>query len=136
MGTRSVSKPKASFPHSLRLAKQPACTRAARQHSPGDTGELVRHGNNDDDVLVCPGVQSIEPGSNGDAFALDPQHRRSRPVDQDFAQVAVASLADTEQLRLATGRVLPWHDAEPGGELPALCETLRRCQLPQQWLSR
>ena len=43
-------------------------------------------------------------------------------MNQDLAQVAVAPLADAEQLRLASGGILPWHNAQPGGELPALAE--------------
>jgi hypothetical protein len=40
-------------------------------------------------------------------------------VNQDPAQVLVASLTDAKQLRLAAGRVLTWHDAEPRCELSA-----------------
>ena len=39
--------------------------------------------------------------------------------DQELAQIAVAHLADPSKARLAAARVLPRHEAEPGGEVPA-----------------
>ena len=68
------------------------------------------------------GVQSVKPGSDRYAFTLDPQHGRSCAVDEDFSQIDVASLADAEQLSLTSGRILPWNNAEPGGELPTPAE--------------
>ena len=47
---------------------------------------------------------------------------RSGAVDQDLAKVNVASLTDAEQLGLVSGRVLPQHNAQPRGELPALAK--------------
>ena len=40
-------------------------------------------------------------------------------MDQNLAEVHVAALADAEQLRLASGRVLAWDDAEPRSKVPA-----------------
>ena len=42
---------------------------------------------------------------------------RARSMDQLSAQVFVAALADTEQLRLAAGRELTGNQAEPRGEI-------------------
>lgn len=38
-------------------------------------------------------------------------------MDQNLAQIDVASLADAEQLRLASGGILPWHDPKPISEV-------------------
>ena len=43
-------------------------------------------------------------------------------MDQDLTQLGVAALGDTKQLRLATGRVLPWHEPEPRCEVSPLAE--------------
>jgi hypothetical protein len=43
-------------------------------------------------------------------------------VNQDFAPVDVAALADAEPLRLACSRVLSWHESKSCCELPALVE--------------
>jgi len=43
-------------------------------------------------------------------------------MDQDLTQIGVAALADPKQLRLATGRVLPWHEPEPRREVSPLAE--------------
>jgi hypothetical protein len=42
------------------------------------------------DVLVCPEVKCIKPGSDWRSVALDPQHGRSGTMDQDLAQVVAA----------------------------------------------
>src|SRR6266568_9452176 len=39
------------------------------------------------------------------------------PWNQHATQIDVATLADAEQLLLAPGGVLPWHHANPGGEV-------------------
>ena len=43
-------------------------------------------------------------------------------MNQDLPQVDVAAFTDAEQLRLTSGRVLAWHNAQPRGEVPALAE--------------
>ena len=43
-------------------------------------------------------------------------------MDQDLAQIDVASLADAEQLRLASGGVLARYDTEPCCEVSSLAE--------------
>src|SRR5260370_38934165 len=78
---------------------------AAGEHSPGDAGQLVGHGDYDD-VLVRSGVERIEPRSNRCSVALDMQYRSSRAVNQDPAQVRVAPFTDAKHLRLTAGRVL------------------------------
>ena len=56
--------------------------------------------------------------SYGRSVPLDAQYGCSCAMDQDLAQVQVIALAHTEQVRLAFGRVLLRHDAEPCSELP------------------
>ena len=87
-----ASKPEASFPRLCWYAGRPVVV-AAGQYSPSGAGELVGHGN-DDDVLVSPGVEPVEPGSNRCSISLDTQHGCSSAMDQDLAQVDVAALAD------------------------------------------
>jgi hypothetical protein len=41
---------------------------------------------------------------------LDAQHGGSCAVNQNLTQVDVAALADAEQLRFTSSRVLAWHD--------------------------
>jgi hypothetical protein len=43
-------------------------------------------------------------------------------MDQDLAQVDAAALTDAKQLRLTSGRVLPWHDPQPCSEVSPLAE--------------
>jgi hypothetical protein len=38
-------------------------------------------------------------------------------MDQHATQIDVAALADAEQLLLASGGVLPWHDSKPSSEV-------------------
>jgi|SRR6187402_3113425 len=44
---------------------------------------------------------------------------------QDPAKVDVAALTDAEQLRLTSGRILTWHDAEARCELSPLAKRRR-----------
>src|SRR5215207_2424213 len=46
----------------------------------------------------------------------------SRALDELLAQVAIAAGADAQQFRPATARVLPRHQPDPGGEVPAAAE--------------
>jgi hypothetical protein len=50
-------------------------------------------------------------------------------MSQDLAQVHVSPLADAQQLRLVSSRVLAWNDAEPCGKLSAL---RKAAPLPRQ----
>jgi hypothetical protein len=61
-------------------------------------------------------------GSDWCSISLDPQHGSSCTMDQSLAQIDVAPLADAEQLRLASGGILPWHDTEPCSEVSRLTE--------------
>ena len=94
---------------------------SARQHGPCDACQLVRHGDYDD-VLGCSGIESIQPGSDGRSISLDAQHGSSCAMNQHLAQIDVPPLADAEQLRLASGGVLAWHDTKPCCEVSPLAE--------------
>ena len=90
VGARGAFKPQASFPHDFRPARLQACTRfrsTARLRRCGQACSPWQRRRS-----VCSGVQSIQPGSDGHAFALDPPHSCSGTMDRDFAQVAVARL--------------------------------------------
>ena len=83
---------------------------------PSDAGVLVRerHGS---DVLVAPIKQPLKPPIRGVGPAFGNPHHRTRPVDQQRAQVNVPALADPKECFLAAARVLPGHEPEEGGEL-------------------
>jgi hypothetical protein len=51
--------------------------------------------------------------------------RGARPVNQLFAQILVATLADSEQPRLAPGSELPRNQAQSCGEIATVVETFR-----------
>ncbi len=76
------------------LARPSVGSRYRWRVPPGGPCELVGHGHYDD-VLMGPGIQSIEPGPDGKSIPLHPSHSRSCAVNQEFAQVYVAALADT-----------------------------------------
>jgi hypothetical protein len=67
-------------------------------------------------------VARDKKGVDRGSISLDAKHSCSRPVDQDLAQVDVAALADAEQLRFASSRILSWHESKPCCEFPALVE--------------
>ena len=64
-----------------------------------------------------------------------PLQCRADTVDQQRAQIAVAMLADAEQLRPTTRRVLPRHQPQPGGHLATVAERRRvaEAQPSRRW---
>lgn len=54
--------------------------------------------------------------------ALRPQQHDARGLDEQHAQVAVASLGDPAQDRAAAGGVLPGHEAQPDAQIAAAVE--------------
>src|SRR4029077_17464983 len=76
-------------------------------------------------VRMAAVEQAGEPDVGVDRLALRRQDRRARSVDQQGSQVHVAALADAQQLRLASAGVLPGHQSQPGGQLPAVVEAVR-----------
>jgi hypothetical protein len=68
-------------------------------------------------------VSHWQPGSNRRSIPLDPQHSSSCTVDQDLAEKDVAAFTDPQQLRLASGRVLPRHKSRPRSEVPSHAES-------------
>ena len=65
--------------------------------------------------LLQPHAVYIGPGLH------EPQHR-SRAMNEQSAQVGVTAPADVTQARLAAGRILPRHEAQPGSQMPAVAE--------------
>ena len=61
--------------------------------------------------------QSLHPLSESSGVVLHAEQNRAGTVDQHATQINVAALADAEQLLLAPGGVLPWHDSQPSGEV-------------------
>lgn len=50
------------------------------------------------------------------------QHR-SRPVNEEFAQVSITVLRDADQLGFASCRDLPRHETEPCGQIAPFAKT-------------
>src|SRR5580704_15385218 len=71
----------------------------ALQHRPGDPRQLVGQGD-DRDIAMGPPHQLFRPSAERRVTLRDMGQRGARPVDQLFAQILVAALADSEQLRL------------------------------------
>src|SRR6202007_2614802 len=68
------------------------------------------------------GFKSGHPLAHRNAIPLRSQHDRARSMNENLAQVMVASLTDAGQLRLAAGRVLLRHQAHPRSELSSLAK--------------
>ena len=57
------------------------------------------------------------------ALLVSVPQNRTRSLNEEFSQIAVATLADAEKLLLASGGVFAGNQSEPGCELPTLAET-------------
>jgi hypothetical protein len=61
-------------------------------------------------------------GAPTGAFAAGISNHRMGADDEQSADIAIALLADAAEALFAAARVLPWHQAQLGGELPARAE--------------
>lgn len=97
--------------------------RAPNHHRPGDSGHLVGQGDGDhlERLLGQKAPGPVRQGCPGFAglHAVETPRTLPRPA---VCAGAVAHLGDGAEPRLATGRVLPRHQAEIGGNLPAAPE--------------
>ena len=94
------------------------------QHCPGDAGQLVGEGDNGD-IVMGVSQERFRPSAQRRIALSDIRQRRARSVDQLSAKVAVAPLADAEQLRFAAGGELPRDDAKPGRKITTSIKGLR-----------
>ena len=94
------------------------------QQGPGDPGQLVGEGDNDD-IVMGPHHPRFRPSAQRRVALSDIRQRRARSVDQLSAKVAVAPLADAEQLRFAAGGELPRDNAKPGRKITTSIKGLR-----------
>ena len=103
---------------------------AVRQQRPGDSCILVgeRHSSH---VLVSPAHDPGQPTAGMLRFPFGHPNHRSRPVNQQVAQIGVAPLADAEQRLLAAAGMLPRHQSQPSRQLPAIL-----CSPPRLTLGR
>jgi len=100
---------------------------AAGQYGPGDASQFV--GDSYDDFVARGTLsQSVHLLPESPAVVLDAKSHGAGTVDQHATQIDVAALANAEQFLLASGRVLSWHDANPGQRSPALDEKQPRYQ--------
>src|SRR6516164_3562798 len=86
---------------------------ALSHHCPGHPGDLIgeRDGG---DLRRPPRQQCCEPGPMLGAIDLGIADHRQRAGDEQTAQIAIASLADTAEPVLPSARVLLRHDPDPG----------------------
>jgi hypothetical protein len=94
---------------------------AAGQHGPGHASELVGDGDHHF-VARCTLGQPTKPLPESSGIVFDAKQYSPSPVDQHATQIAVATLADAEQLLLTSGGVLSWDDTHPGGEVTPASE--------------
>ena len=99
-------------------------TLSAPQHRPGDPGQLVGEGY-DRDVAMGAAHEALRPSAERRVALGHIGQRGARSVDQLLAQILVAALADTQQLRLAAGGELPRNQTEPGGQIAAVVKAFR-----------
>ena len=94
------------------------------KHRPGDPRQLVGQGD-DRDIGMGPAHQLFRPSAERRVTLRDMGQRGTCPVNQLFAQIPVAALADSEQLRLAPSSELPRNQAQPCGEIATVVEAFR-----------
>src|ERR1700704_2298247 len=102
---------------------------AGGEQSPGDAGELVGQG--DGGLLGGLARQQLRQPRREQGVGADAPDHAACGDDQELAQIAIAGLGDGAQALLAAGRVLRWHEPDPGGELAAVLEAGRiagRCE--------
>ena len=94
---------------------------SASHHRPQDPGILVSQGDNG--LLPARALtKSHCPLRDLVVSAVRRQHRRFGALDQQRAQVGVASFGDATQIALAAAGVLTRRQADPGTELGAVLE--------------
>jgi hypothetical protein len=84
---------------------------ATAQHGPGHASQFVGDRNHD---LIARSTlrEPAYPLPESPGVVLHAQQYSAGTVDQHATQIDVAALADAQQLLLAPGGVLPWHDAD------------------------
>src|SRR4029077_13952472 len=97
---------------------------------PGDPRQFVGQGD-DRDIAMGPPHQLFRPSAERRVTLRDMRQRVARRGDQLFAQILVAALADSEQLRLTPGSELPRNQAQPCGEIAAVSPTTLQTFLPR-----
>src|SRR5262249_54480157 len=94
------------------------------QHAPGDARELVSKGDRQDVVVQALGCRR-DPGL--EAMALPsgrPQQDDAGGLDEQGAQVLVASFGDLAEDGAIAGGDLLWYEAEPDAEVAPLGEDI------------
>src|SRR6266566_1095705 len=99
-------------------------TPATGKNAPGDAGQLV--GKRDrEDVVVQPLLSRIEPGLEPVALpALGLDQHNPRRLDEQDAQVAIATLRYLAEDRAIPSRDLLGDEPQPSGEVAAFCERI------------
>jgi hypothetical protein len=93
------------------------CRVTGRQR-PRGARQLVRQGAGHH-VRVSARQHRADPVCQTARLRIEPLHVRSCALDQQSAQVLVASLADPQQVGLAAGAVLARYQPDRRGEVPA-----------------
>jgi hypothetical protein len=107
---------------------------AARHQDPGDPGRLV--GQRDRGTVEPAAIpKRFEPLAPPIGLAGEMHEHGAGTLDELLAQVAVALATDTQELGLATARVLSRHQPDPGRKIPTANGTGVRRQhwQPEPW---
>lgn len=92
------------------------------EQRPDDAGVLG--GDRDAGAVVATTLTHRErPARQPILTALGGLQHGTSAQDQQSAQVGIATPSDVAEPGLAAGGVLPWHQPEPGGELPSLANS-------------
>ena len=104
---------------------------AAPQHDPHDPRQLVRQRNHGG-ILVHALHQPAQPAAERRGTRRQRWQSRPRAVDQQLAQVLVATFGDADETWLAAGRDLARHQPEPRRKIASASEGLAVADRGQQ----
>jgi hypothetical protein len=92
-----------------------------RKDRPGDPRDLIGHSDSNN-VFMRALFELGYPQAELVMLPVQVPHERPCAVDEQFSNVRVSPFGHAGEHRLAAGRVLPWHQSEPRGEIAATRE--------------
>src|SRR5260370_38045836 len=66
--------------------------------------------------------QLIHPRVQCQSVSMSLRENRPRAMNEQTTQIGIAALSDAQQFRIASGGVLSWDQAQPGGEVASFYE--------------
>jgi hypothetical protein len=100
----------------------PGTNKARHSHNRARQFFFVLEGELTMEVARGSRFKSRHPRAHRNSFSLTAQDHGACSMEENLAQVAVATFTDAGQLCLAAGQVLLRHQSDPGGELSPLVE--------------